>query len=72
MRNNNGQRGTSGKIGGLKFATEFDFEEENAKFNKDDLEKELKAKLNLGGYMIYYIYNFIGDPSLQILYMVHK
>ena len=44
-----GQRSAPVRAGGLKFTTEFDFEEENAKFNKEDLEKELKAKLNLGG-----------------------
>ena len=33
----------------LKFDGEFDFESSNAQFDKEQIEKELKEKLTLGG-----------------------
>jgi protein LSM14 len=33
----------------LKFEGEFDFESSNAQFDKEQIEKELKEKLTLGG-----------------------
>ena len=32
----------------LKFDGEFDFEEANAQFDKDEIERELKEKLTIG------------------------
>lgn len=39
-----GNRGDSG----LHFDVEFDFESSNAKFDKEQIEKELKEKLTIG------------------------
>lgn len=38
----------AGRPGSLKFDSEFDFESSNAQFDKLQIEKELKEKLNIG------------------------
>ena len=47
----------------LKFEGDFDFETENAKFDKENIEKELKKKLTISEYMkqtyIYFSVRFI-------------
>ena len=50
-----GPRGGRGGRGGhkdslLKIEGDFDFEASNAKFNKDDIEEELKKKLTISKY----------------------
>ena len=40
-----------GKETPLKFENDFDFESENAKFNKEQIEKEFKEKLSISEYM---------------------
>lgn len=39
---------SAGQGEGIKFGEEFDFETANAKFNKEDLEDQLREKLTLG------------------------
>ena len=51
-----GGRGAPSTRGGgketpLKFENDFDFESENAKFNKEQIEKEFKEKLSISEYM---------------------
>lgn len=36
----------------LKFEGEFDFEEANAQFDKDEIERELKEKLTIGKFYV--------------------
>ena len=62
MRGGRGSRGSarggrgapssrgSGKDTPLKFENDFDFESENAKFNKEQIEKEFKEKLSISEY----------------------
>lgn len=38
------------KLASLEFDSEFDFEVENAKFDKDQIEKEIKEKMSLSWY----------------------
>ena len=43
---------TGGRGSMLKFDGEFDFETANAQFDKEEIEKELKDKLNVGQLII--------------------
>ena len=62
-----GNRGAPSNRGGgkdqtpLKFESDFDFESENAKFNREQIEKEFKEKLSISEYN-----NFNSGYSLYI------
>ena len=45
----------AGRPGCLKFDSEFDFESSNAKFDKVQIEKELKEKLNIGWLLVFLV-----------------
>ena len=53
-----GNRGAPSNRGGgkdqtpLKFENDFDFESENAKFNREQIEKEFKEKLSISEYSV--------------------
>ena len=53
-----GNRGAPSNRGGgrdqtpLKFENDFDFESENAKFNREQIEKEFKEKLSISEYNV--------------------
>ena len=51
-----GRRSSGGQPAVLKFDDEFDFEIENAKFDKEEIEREFKQKLNISEWFTAFFY----------------
>lgn len=53
----------------LKFEGEFDFEEANAQFDKDEIERELKEKLTIGKF---YVICILGTSVKKHFFIPHS
>lgn len=53
----------------LKFEGEFDFEEANAQFDKDEIERELKEKLTIGKF---YVICIVGTSVKKHFFIPHS